>query len=176
MAHSRTPPLAGGLSALIVAALAAPAFAAPVTVPLDQARRIPFAGQAASVLTGNDKIADVAVVDERTVVVFGKQRGMTNVIIFDRAGRPLFESEVLVAASDATALVVNRGGAATTYACTVTCQALGATPAPASAAVQASPAPAAATAAPAAVPAPAPSATIGPAQAVSGAAPAAAAP
>jgi len=105
--------------------IASSALAAPVTVPLDQARRIAFAGAAASVVVGNHNIADVNVVDERTVMVVGKRRGMTNVVILDRAGRPLFDSEVVVAASDASTVTINRAGVAATYACVVTCEQVG---------------------------------------------------
>jgi Flp pilus assembly secretin CpaC len=108
---------------LVLTFFATAALAAPVTVPLDQSRKLSFSGFAASVVVANPEIADVNVVNEQTILVVGKRRGMTNVVILDRAGRTLFEREIMVSAGDSSATVtITRGGVPSTYACTASCE------------------------------------------------------
>ena len=112
---------------LAAALLPLSAFAAAFNVPVDQARRVPFSGIAASVSPGNPAIADVNVIDERTILVVGKKPGITNLIVLDLAGRTLFNEQVLVSQEDnASTITVSRGGATAVYACAPSCQQVGA--------------------------------------------------
>ena len=122
---------------LVAALLPISAFAAAFNVPVDQARRVPFSGIAASVSPGNPAIADVNVIDERTILVVGKKAGVTNLIVLDRAGRTLFNEQVLVSEGDASTITVSRGGATATYACAPSCQQVGGPAAPAASAAPA---------------------------------------
>lgn len=131
---TKTRPFILGLAAAL---LPLSAFAAVFNVPVDQARRLPFTGIAASVSPGNPAIADVNVIDERTILVVGKKAGVTNLIVLDRAGRTLFNEQVLVSEGDASTITVSRGGATATYACAPTCQQVGGTTAAPSAAASA---------------------------------------
>ena len=119
---SKTTPMRRLIVPLIAAFLATSALAAPFTVPLDQSRKLSFPGFAASVVVGNPDIADVNVVNEQTILVVGKRQGVTNVVIMDRAGRTLFNREILVATADASAVTINRAGVPVTYACGAGCQ------------------------------------------------------
>lgn len=125
---TKTRPFILGIAAAL---LPLSAFAAAFNVPVDQARRVPFSGIAASVSPGNPAIADVNVIDERTILVVGKKAGVTNLIVLDRAGRTLFNEQVLVSEGDASTITVSRGSATSTYACSPTCQQVGGDVAPA---------------------------------------------
>lgn len=108
-------------TAVIAASLPLSALAAPLNVPVDQVRKVTFAGLAASVSPGNPGIADVNVVDEQTILVVGKKPGVTNLIVLDRAGRTLFNDRIVVTGGDGNAVTISRGGKTTVYACAPTC-------------------------------------------------------
>lgn len=109
------------LAALALVSLPASVLAAPLTVPVDQVRKVPYAGLAASVSPGNPTIADVNVVDEQTILVVGKKPGVTNLIVLDRAGRTLFNDRIVVSGGDGNAVTISRGGKTTVYACSPQC-------------------------------------------------------
>lgn len=132
-------------------------FAAPlaaqaaVTVPLDQTRKISFAGSAANVVVGNPQIADVNIIDARNLMVVGKRFGVTNLVVLDAGGRTLFDSQIVVSAGEGAMVSISRGVQTVDYACTPNCQAVAGE---AAAALTPS--------APTAVPAPAPAAAPAP--------------
>jgi Flp pilus assembly secretin CpaC len=97
------------------------ALAAPLNVPLNQVRKLPFAGLASTVTPGNTDIADVFVVDDHTILVQGKKPGMTNLIVTDRAGRTLYNDRIIVSTADVNATMISRGGNVTAYACEPYC-------------------------------------------------------
>ena len=109
---------------LAIALLTAPlaAQAAGITVPIDQSRRLPIGGAAARIMVGNKNIADVRAIDTRTLMVVGKKQGVTNVVVFDAAGRTLFDGEVVVSAASGSMVTVYRGSKAEEYACSPYCQ------------------------------------------------------
>jgi hypothetical protein len=109
------------LSLLLIAAPLA-AHAAGITVPIDQSRRLPVGGVAASVVVGNKDIADVRAIDSRTLMVVGKRQGVTNIVVFDVAGRTIYDGEVMVSAPTGSMVTVYRGASAVEYACSPYCQ------------------------------------------------------
>ena len=117
MRRVRTLIVAGILSLAPLAAAAA-----PLNVPVDQVRKLTFAGLAASVSPGNPTIADVNVVDEQTILVVGRKPGVTNLIVLDRAGRTLFNDKIVVSGGDSSMITISRGGKTSTYACAPQCQ------------------------------------------------------
>ena len=106
--------------ALLAAPLAAQA--SGITVPIDQSRRLPIGGAAASIMVGNKNIADVRAIDTRTLMVVGKKQGVTNVVVFDAAGRTLFDGEIVVSAASGSMVTVYRGAKADEYSCSPYCQ------------------------------------------------------
>jgi len=76
---------------------ALPATALAMLVPVNHAERLNLRGAAASVIVGNAAILSVTIVDTHTVYVMGKGPGATNLTILDRAGQPIFNSEITVA-------------------------------------------------------------------------------
>ena len=111
------------LAALASAALAGPAAAISMTVPLDQSTRLNIAGSAYSVLVGNPAVADVTVVDSHTLYISGRGYGSTDIIVLDRDGRTLYSGDLVVGAADTGRVSVYRGASGRTdMACAPNCQ------------------------------------------------------
>lgn len=109
-------------AALIVAgASTAAAQSRPLTVEIDHAQRIALRGAAASVIVGNPAIADVTVVDAATLYITGKGYGVTEVVVVDAIGRPLFQNQVVVTGGTTGAVRVWRGAQMTEMACGGSC-------------------------------------------------------
>lgn len=113
------------LASLSLAAVtvAGPALAqsAPLSVEIDHTARLNLRGSAASVVVGNPQIADVTVVDDRTLFVSGRGFGVTEIVVLDAVGRTLYQNTVVVAAPSSGQVRVWRGGAVTDMACSATC-------------------------------------------------------
>lgn len=149
-------PVAFAASATLAALLAvAPALAA-VRVPLNQVLRVNVRGAAADVVVGNSEIADVNIVDNRTIFIIGKRAGTTNLVVLDAGGRTLFSDTVTVGAAgggSASTVTIARGTQVQVVSCEPACSApVGPDGQPAAAAIPV------AAPAPSSVPAPAPSA------------------
>ena len=81
------------------AAVAAAAQAESISVSADQVERVHLRGAAADVVIGNPAIADVTMIDNRTLVITGKSHGVTSLVVFDGQRRVLFEGPVSVGVS-----------------------------------------------------------------------------
>ncbi len=108
---------------LLVAGLAAAgaARAAPLSVPVNHSVRLPVSGRAASVVVGNSKVADVTVVDSRTLFVTGKAAGSTDVMVVDPLGRTVFAGDILVVMGGGKSVTVHRGVQRADLACDPRC-------------------------------------------------------
>ena len=122
--------LAAAFSVLILASAAAPAAAGRLAVPLDGAVRLSLRGSAADVVVANPAVADVAILDDRTVVVLGRAHGTTGLLVFDGARRVLWDGSVTVTAPSGR-ITVYRGGEAQQYACLTRCEVAATVKAPA---------------------------------------------
>jgi len=101
---------------------AATAQAETLSVASGQAAQVSLAGAVRDVVVGDPLIADVSVINERTLVVMGKRAGVTTVLAFDAAGRPLADRQVIVSEVSGGSVTVYRGAANTTnYACGAQC-------------------------------------------------------
>lgn len=104
----RNPLLAVAAAALAVAA--APAFAGQrVVIEKNHVMRVTLSAPAGSVIVGNPDIADVNVVDSRTVYILGKGFGNSAVTITGRDGKALFDGEVVVSSVQQGAITVYKG-------------------------------------------------------------------
>lgn len=114
------------VAGLTGASLAGAASAAALTVPLDHSVRLALGGHASSVVVGNPAVADVTVVDSRTLFVSGKGLGSTDVVVVDELGRTIFDADVVVSGPTKGRVAVFRGGAVgggrTDLACAPHCQ------------------------------------------------------
>lgn len=91
-----------------------------VSVSIGHAARVGVAGPATAIVVGSPSIADVTVVDSRTLFITGRSYGSTNVIALDRYGRTVYAGDVVVTPGAST-VKVYRGGARTEMACAPTC-------------------------------------------------------
>ncbi|MBU4434723.1 MAG: pilus assembly protein N-terminal domain-containing protein [Alphaproteobacteria bacterium] len=108
--------------AALFALAAVPAQAEKLTVSAGQATRLTLAGPVRDVVIGDPLVADVSVVNERTLVILGKRPGVTSLLAFDAAGRPLADRQVLVSEEGGGAITVYRGATnAANYACGAQC-------------------------------------------------------
>ncbi|MDB5432558.1 MAG: pilus assembly protein CpaC [Caulobacter sp.] len=122
LARRLSGPLLAGVVVLAAAGTALAAAAGALSVRLDQSVRISLRAPATSVVVGNPAIADVSVIDARTILVLGKGSGVTNLVVMDQGGRVLFNREIVVSAGDAGRVSIWRGPAATSYACLPRCE------------------------------------------------------
>ncbi|ESQ90721.1 hypothetical protein ABAC460_07785 [Asticcacaulis sp. AC460] len=109
--------------------MAAPAFAGqPVTVEKNHTMRVTLVAPAGTVVVGNPDIADVTVVDSRTLYIVGKGFGSSAVNVTGRDGRSLFDGEVTVTAPQRGAITVYKGLKPSLMVCSNVCIAEEATP------------------------------------------------
>lgn len=109
---------------VLVSALAAAgaAHAGALTLAMNHSVRLALPGPAASVVVGNPAVADVTVVDSRTVFVSGRGPGSTDVSVLDPLGRTLFSGDVRVMGGSGSRVIVHRGVTAPTMmACDPAC-------------------------------------------------------
>jgi hypothetical protein len=104
-----------GLSGLVLASGAA--FAAELTIPMDQVRVMTFTKPAKTVFVGNPVIADITVIDRTHVFLMGKNLGNTNIVALDDEGREIANDQVSVVGRSGTTVTVQRGVSQTTLAC-----------------------------------------------------------
>lgn len=98
-------------------AMATPA----VTVAIDHATRLQLSRPAGSVIVGNPAVADVSVVDHRTLYVSGRGYGVSQVLVLDPLGRPIWQGDVVVTQGSQGAVSVYRGAQVTEMACAAAC-------------------------------------------------------
>lgn len=113
------------LAAAAAVLLAAPAASAqagqPLSVELDHTARLQLRGAAGSVIVGNPAVADVTVVDDRTLFVSGRGYGVTEIVVLDGLGRTLYQNNVVVTQPQSGQVRVWRGSAVTDMACAASC-------------------------------------------------------
>ena len=110
---------------LVFALAPAAALAATMAVPLDQSAFVTLPAPAHNVIVGNPSIADASVVDQRHIIITGKGAGVTNLMITDAAGRPIFDREIVVGAGGGGRVTMINGGQVTNYNCAPVCQSTG---------------------------------------------------
>jgi len=106
--------------ALIAAALiaASPAYAADVSMGLDEVRTLTFASPVATIYVGNPTIADITMIDARHAFVQGKGYGRTNLVALNSDGKQVFGSSINVTgATHSNMVTLNRGSQRITLNC-----------------------------------------------------------
>jgi Flp pilus assembly secretin CpaC len=98
------------LAGLALTAFACPAFAEQrVVVEKNHTLRVALSAPAGSVIVGNPEIADVNVVDSRTIYIVGRGFGSSAVTVTGRDGKALFDGEVVVSGARQGAITVYKG-------------------------------------------------------------------
>jgi len=101
-----------------------PAAPEAISVPRDFARLVALDAPAGTVVLGDDTVADVALANDRTLVLTGRAAGQTNLIVLGPEGAPVLETVISVTESERTAQVaVHRGGERLDYVCAPDCAA-----------------------------------------------------
>ena len=111
------------LAASLCAAFAcASAAAQQFTVETGTTKPLRLSKPAASVVIGNQNVADVAVADPQLVFLTGKSFGTTNLLVLDESNAIIYSADVVVTTNSANLVTVNRGGASYTYDCAEECR------------------------------------------------------
>ena len=114
-----------------------------IVVEKNHTLRVALSAPAGTVIVGNPDIADVSVVDSRTVYIVGKGFGNSAVVITDHMGRPLFDGQVVVTAVSTGSITVYKGLKPSSVVCSNICveedPTTSTTPAPGSVAMTTSP-------------------------------------
>ncbi len=88
------------------------------TVPIE------LGGAASSIVIGNKNIADVAVHNEGLIFITGKSYGTTNLMVYDKSGRQIYNTDVMVTTNSTNLVTINRAGQSFTYDCAPNCRAV----------------------------------------------------
>ena len=110
---------------LALALAPAAALAASLAVPLDQSALVTLSAPAHNIVLGNPSIADVSVSDGRHLVVTGKGKGVTNLIVTDAGGRTIFDRQIVVGAGSGDRVLLINGASLVRYSCTLGCEQMG---------------------------------------------------
>ena len=106
--------------ALIAAALiaASPAYAADVSMGLDEVRTLTFASPVATIYVGNPTIADITMIDARHAFVHGKRCRRPHLAALSSDGKQVFGSSINVTgATHSNMVTLNRGSQRITLNC-----------------------------------------------------------
>ncbi len=96
----------------------------PLTISAGQATRISLSAPARDLVVGDPAVADVSLINDRTLVILGKKIGVTTVLAFDARGQALADRQIVVSGTPVGGVVVQRGAASATYACSASCSPL----------------------------------------------------
>ncbi len=97
---------------------AAPAYAAGVSVAMDEVRTITFPKTVSTIYVGNPAVADINMIDSRHAFILGKGYGNTNMVALDQDGKQVSNTHISVMARQDASLTLQRGASRVTYSCT----------------------------------------------------------
>jgi Flp pilus assembly secretin CpaC len=98
--------VAGALSLVAVSATAS---GQRTVIEKNHVMRVSLSAPAGSVIVANPDIADVNIVDSRTIYILGKGFGSSAVTVTGRDGKPLFDGEIVVTAVQKGGITVYKG-------------------------------------------------------------------
>jgi Pilus formation protein N terminal region len=100
-----------------------PAYAADITVSVDQAKVMKLPANVATIVIGNPLIADATLQSAGILVITGKGFGETNMLALDRQGDVVMTNMVRVLGPTSRDLVVvYKGGERESYSCAPECE------------------------------------------------------
>jgi len=102
---------------------ALPVTAASVELPLGQGETsyVTVGGAVRDVVVADPAVADISVINERTLLVMGKRPGVTALMIFGAGGRTLAARQVVVSETGDSGVTIYRGVNGAGYACASRC-------------------------------------------------------
>ncbi len=110
--------LAGALS---LSAASAALAAQRTVIEKNHVLRVSLSAPAGSVIVANPEIADVNIVDSRTIYILGKGFGSSAVTVTGRDGKALFDGEVVVTAVQKGGITVYKGLTPSLMVCSNIC-------------------------------------------------------
>ena len=106
-----------------VASLSAPAQASEaIQVLMNQAKIVKLARPADTIVIGNPDIADASVQDATTIVLTGREFGVTNMVVLDADGVPIVDEQIVVSRHVANSVRIYRRADVQTLSCTPYCE------------------------------------------------------
>lgn len=93
-------------------------------VTVNKAEVMTLNGPAAVVMVANPQIADVVLERNNLLFVLGKQPGETRLYVYNGAGKPMLEREVIVVPQGDRTVTITRVGEANEYSCAPRCVSL----------------------------------------------------
>ncbi|MCA1935712.1 pilus assembly protein N-terminal domain-containing protein [Asticcacaulis sp.] len=95
--------------------------ASKIVVEKNHSARVVLPAPAGSVIVGNPDVADVTVVDSRTIYIIGRGFGRSSVSVTDSTGRNIFDADVMVGTPVEGGVTVYKGMKSSTLICGRTC-------------------------------------------------------
>ena len=92
-----------------------------LSVTAGQAAQLSLSGPVRDIVLGDPQVAEVSIINERTLVVMGKHTGATSLLAFDAKGRTLIDRQIVVSDTADDAVIIQRGTVSSAYACGVRC-------------------------------------------------------
>lgn len=102
--------------------LAAAAEIQAIQIQTDQAHILRLDKPVKSVIIGNDNIADAIMQDAKTIVLTGRNNGVTNLVVLDQNGETMLDEKVMVGQNDLATTRVFRGTQMSILSCTPICE------------------------------------------------------
>ncbi len=108
---------------LVVTLAAGASVAAPGAMSIDvrDSKRVSLSATPANIIVGDPNVADVAMVDSRSMVITAHGYGVTHIMAMDAKGHLLFDRRIAVIASSEGLVTVHRAMASDEYSCTPQC-------------------------------------------------------
>ena len=94
----------------------------PLHVVIDRAKVIRIAKAADTVIVGNPSIVDATIQDARTIVLTGRNFGVTNLIVLDSDGDPIVDETVVVRGHETNIVRIYRQSSRETLSCSPVCE------------------------------------------------------
>lgn len=93
-----------------------------IQIQTDQAHILRLDKPVKSVIIGNDAIVDAIMQDAKTIVLTGRNNGVTNLVVMDQNGETILDEKIMVGQNDLATTRVFRGTQMTILSCTPICE------------------------------------------------------
>ena len=91
-------------------------------VVIDRAKVVRIAKPADTIIIGNPSIVDATIQDSRTIVLTGRNFGVTNLIVLDSDGDAIVDETVIVKGHETNTVRIYRQSVRETLACSPVCE------------------------------------------------------
>lgn len=93
-----------------------------IQIKTDQAHILRLDKPVKSIIIGNDAIVDAMMQDAKTIVLTGRNNGVTNLVVMDQNGVTMLDEQVMVGQNDLATTRVFRGSDISVLSCTPICE------------------------------------------------------